>query len=191
MQYYMEYHLKCNPNNSRVQRYRNEIRSCSLWVMDSLKFPCDTRVVIPVARLLLLPGTQDSRGKCMFILEHYVAPKSFDAVHEAFSNACPVGEVLNKSTYRLLTKFRDTLTVYERRCVQRQQHYQAVHSTTQKKHQADCRENLRENCHKKVNYLCNSCDLDCILNDTPYTIQPFATHVSWSNRRLNKISSYG
>jgi hypothetical protein len=49
----------------------------------------------------------------MFILEHYLASKSFAAVREAFSNAYPDKEVPNRTTiHRLVTKFRDTGSVY-------------------------------------------------------------------------------
>jgi hypothetical protein len=34
----------------------------------------------------------------VFILEHFVASKSFAAIHEAFSNAYPDKEILNKTT---------------------------------------------------------------------------------------------
>jgi hypothetical protein len=39
-----------------------------------------------------------SRAKRVFILEHYLAPKSFAAVRKAFSNAYPDKEVPNKTT---------------------------------------------------------------------------------------------
>jgi hypothetical protein len=46
--------------------------------------------------------------ECVFILEHYFASKSFAAVREAFSNACPDKKIRNKTTiHELLTKFRD------------------------------------------------------------------------------------
>jgi hypothetical protein len=49
----------------------------------------------------------------VFILEHYFASKSCAAVREAFSNAYPDEEVQNKiKIHRLVTKFRDTGSVY-------------------------------------------------------------------------------
>lgn len=189
----MVYHLKCSPNNNHVQRQRNGIRSWSLWVMDSPKFPCDTRVVTLDARLLLLPAAQGSVVQlwAQWIHEENVS-RTLLRIEIVWCcvYACPAREVLNKTIYRLQAKFRDTFTVYGRRRVRRQQFYQAVHSAT-KIHQADGRENLREDCHSKLNYLCNSCGLDCVLNYTPYTIQPFAMYLSWSNRWLNKISYCG
>jgi hypothetical protein len=48
----------------------------------------------------------------VFILEHYFASKSFATVREAFSNAYPDKELLNKTTvHRLVTKFLDTGSV--------------------------------------------------------------------------------
>jgi hypothetical protein len=60
------------------------------------------------------------RGEHVFILEHYFASKSFAAVREAFSNACPDKEVPNKTTIHLLvTKFRGTGSVCDRKHVRR------------------------------------------------------------------------
>jgi hypothetical protein len=94
----------------------------------------------------------------MFILEYYLASRSFDAVHEAFSNACPIREVLNKTTYRLLTKFRDTLTV-------------SSGSALSNADETSGRWPW-ESLSSKLDYLCNSCGLDCVLHDTPYIIKP-------------------
>jgi hypothetical protein len=48
----------------------------------------------------------------VFILEYYVASRSFAAVREEFSNAYPDKEVPNKTTvHRLVTEFRDTGSV--------------------------------------------------------------------------------
>jgi hypothetical protein len=49
-----------------------------------------------------------SRAERVFILEHSFVSKSFAAVREAFRNAYPDKEVPNKTTYRVVTKFRDT-----------------------------------------------------------------------------------
>jgi hypothetical protein len=50
-----------------------------------------------------------SRAERVFILERYLASKSFAAIREAFSNAYPDKEVPNKTTVHLLvTQFRDT-----------------------------------------------------------------------------------
>jgi hypothetical protein len=114
----------------------------------------------------------------MFILEYYFASKSFDAVHEAFSNACPVRKVLNKTTYQLLIKFRDTLTFYNRRRVQRRR--VARGSALCNAEETSGRwpwESLRR-LSQQTDYLCNSCGLDCVLHDTPYINQPFATYLS-------------
>jgi hypothetical protein len=46
-----------------------------------------------------------SQAKCLFILEHYFASKSFAAVREAFSSTYPNKEVPNKTIYRLVTIF--------------------------------------------------------------------------------------
>jgi acyl carrier protein phosphodiesterase len=49
------------------------------------------------------------RRECVFILEHFFASKSFDAVREAFSNAYPDKELPNKTTiHRLVTTFWNT-----------------------------------------------------------------------------------
>jgi Holliday junction resolvase len=54
-----------------------------------------------------------SRAERVFILEHYLASKSFAAIREAFSNGFPDKEVPNKATvHRLEVKFRDTGSVY-------------------------------------------------------------------------------
>jgi hypothetical protein len=48
-----------------------------------------------------------SQAERLFILEHYVASKSFAAVREALSNAYPDKEVPYKTTvHRVVTKFR-------------------------------------------------------------------------------------
>jgi hypothetical protein len=51
----------------------------------------------------------------MCVLEHYFASKSFAALHEALSNVYPDKEVPNKTICRLVTKFRDTGNVYDRK----------------------------------------------------------------------------
>jgi hypothetical protein len=57
-----------------------------------------------------------SPAKRVFIQEHYIAPKSFAAVREAFSNAFSNKEVHNKTTvHRILTTFRDTGSIYNRK----------------------------------------------------------------------------
>jgi hypothetical protein len=48
-----------------------------------------------------------SRADHVFILEHYFASKSSAAVHEAFGNAYPDGEVPNKTTKGRVTKFQE------------------------------------------------------------------------------------
>jgi hypothetical protein len=48
----------------------------------------------------------------VFIHEHSFTFESFFVVREAFSNAYPDKEVLNKITIRLVIKFRDTGSVY-------------------------------------------------------------------------------
>jgi hypothetical protein len=54
-----------------------------------------------------------SRSERVLILEHYFTSKSFAAVREAFSNAYPDKELLNKTTiHRLVTRFRNTGSVY-------------------------------------------------------------------------------
>jgi hypothetical protein len=59
-----------------------------------------------------------SRAERVFILEHYFASKSFAAVREAFSITCPAKEVPNMTTvHRLVTKFRDTGSVCNRKHV--------------------------------------------------------------------------
>jgi hypothetical protein len=55
----------------------------------------------------------------VFILEHYFATKSFAAIRETFSNAYPDKEVPNKIIHRLITKFRDTGSVCDRKHVRR------------------------------------------------------------------------
>jgi hypothetical protein len=57
-----------------------------------------------------------SRAERVFILEHYFASKSSAAVREAFSNAYPDKEVPNEPVHRLVTKFRDTGSVCDRKC---------------------------------------------------------------------------
>jgi hypothetical protein len=78
--------------------------------MDSPSFPRDTRVKFTlIPRPLLTPVAVYSRAERVFILEHYIASKSFAAVREHFSNAYSYTEVWNKTTtHRLVTKFRDT-----------------------------------------------------------------------------------
>jgi hypothetical protein len=50
-----------------------------------------------------------SLAEHVFILIHYFTLKLFAAVHEAFSNAYPDKEALNKTTlHQLVTTFRDT-----------------------------------------------------------------------------------
>lgn len=39
-----------------------------------------------------------SEQNVLFILEHYVLPKSFAAVRDTFTNACSDKEMLNKTT---------------------------------------------------------------------------------------------
>jgi hypothetical protein len=52
--------------------------------------------------------------------ERYFASKSFAVVREAFSNAYPDKVVWNKTTvHRLVTKFRDTGSVCDRKYVRR------------------------------------------------------------------------
>jgi hypothetical protein len=61
-----------------------------------------------------------SRAERMFILEHYFASKSFAAVREAFINAYSDRKVPYKITiHRLVTKFRDTGSVCDRKHVRR------------------------------------------------------------------------
>jgi hypothetical protein len=61
-----------------------------------------------------------SRAERVFIHEYYFASKSFAAVREAFNNAYPDKEVPNKTTvHRVVTKFRDTGSVYNRKHVRR------------------------------------------------------------------------
>jgi hypothetical protein len=61
-----------------------------------------------------------SRAERVFILENYFTSKSFADVREAFSNAYPDKEVPNETTvYRLVTKFRDTRNVCDRKHVRR------------------------------------------------------------------------
>jgi hypothetical protein len=56
----------------------------------------------------------------VFILEHYFATKSFAAVREAFRNAYSDKAVPNKTTiHRLVTTFRDTGSVCDRKNVRR------------------------------------------------------------------------
>jgi hypothetical protein len=56
----------------------------------------------------------------MCVLEHYFSSKSFVAVREAFSNAYSGSGVSNNTTgHRLVTKFRDTGTVCDRKYVRR------------------------------------------------------------------------
>jgi hypothetical protein len=65
-------------------------------------------------RLLLIQVAQNYAGakmvysRAVFILENYFATKSFSALPEAFSNAFPDKEILNKTTiHRLASKYRD------------------------------------------------------------------------------------
>jgi hypothetical protein len=61
-----------------------------------------------------------SRAERVFILEHYFTSKLFAVVREAFSNAYPDKEVPNKTTiHRLVTTFRDTGSVCDRKHVRR------------------------------------------------------------------------
>jgi hypothetical protein len=53
-----------------------------------------------------------SRVERMLILEHHFASKSFADVPEAFSNAYSDKEVPNKTIHRLVTKFRETGSIY-------------------------------------------------------------------------------
>jgi hypothetical protein len=106
---------------------------------------CDQKQVHPPPRVIdsrNLPVTLESRslwllGRCslqlskscagaypraerVFILELCFASKSFVAVREAFSNADPGKEGPNKTTiHRLVTTFRDTESVCDRKHVQR------------------------------------------------------------------------
>jgi hypothetical protein len=77
-------------------------------VIDSPNLPRDIRAKVTlVARPLLTPVAQSrcelgvftySRVEHVFILEHYLALKSFAAVREAFSNTYPDKKVPNKTT---------------------------------------------------------------------------------------------
>jgi hypothetical protein len=61
-----------------------------------------------------------SRAERVFILEHYFGSKSFAAVREASSNAYLDKQEPNKTkVHRLVTKFRDTASVCDRKNVQR------------------------------------------------------------------------
>jgi hypothetical protein len=54
-----------------------------------------------------------SRAERVFILEHYLASKSFVAVREAFTNAYRKTKVPNKTAVqRLVVKFRNRGSVY-------------------------------------------------------------------------------
>jgi hypothetical protein len=48
----------------------------------------------------------------VLIFEHYLAHKLFSAVREAFSNAYPGREVLDKIAHRLVTKLLDMKCLY-------------------------------------------------------------------------------
>jgi hypothetical protein len=75
--------FKTQPNNL-VQRYRNYIKK-------------NKSALIP--RPMLTPDAQKLCGcERVFILEHYLASKSFAAVREPFTNAYPDKEVKNKTS---------------------------------------------------------------------------------------------
>jgi hypothetical protein len=57
----------------------------------------------------------------VFILEHYFASKSCAAVREAFSNAYPDKELPNKTIHLLVTKFRGTGSVCDRKSSEQNQ----------------------------------------------------------------------
>jgi hypothetical protein len=48
-----------------------------------------------------------SQAERVFILGYFITPKSFAAVHEAFSNTYPDKEVPNNTTVHQLVTFRD------------------------------------------------------------------------------------
>jgi hypothetical protein len=78
--------------------------SRSLWLLDR----CSRQLRKSCANANMVY----SRAERVFILEHYFASKSFAAVREAFSNACPDKEVTHKTTVHwLVTTFRDTGSV--------------------------------------------------------------------------------
>jgi hypothetical protein len=61
-----------------------------------------------------------SRAERVFVLEHCFPLKSFATVREAFSNVYPDKKVRNKTIiHRLVTKFRDTGSVCDRKHVRR------------------------------------------------------------------------
>jgi hypothetical protein len=61
-----------------------------------------------------------SRAEHVFIQEHYITSELFTAVRDAFRNAYNDNRVPNKTTiHRLVTKFRDRRSVYDRKHVRR------------------------------------------------------------------------
>jgi hypothetical protein len=122
------YHLKRNPT---ITYYGTKIKSETgpPRVILSLNLPSDTRVKVtlvarPLSRQLRKSCTGvnmvNSRTERVFFLKHCFASTSFDAVREAFSNAYPDKEVPNMTTiHRLVSKFRDTGSVCDRKHVRR------------------------------------------------------------------------
>jgi hypothetical protein len=100
--------FKMQPNNYHIQKLsQNQVHPL---VTDSFNLPSDTRIKVNLVDrpLLTLLAQKLRRYERVFILEHYFAPKSSAALREAFSNAYPDKEVLNKTTkHRLVTQFRD------------------------------------------------------------------------------------
>jgi hypothetical protein len=122
------YLLKLNPTTIAYYDTEMESEPGPPRVIDSPNLPRDTQVKVTlVSRPLLTPVARKScagvnmvysRAERVFILEHYFASKSFAAVYEAFSKMYPDKEVRNKTTvHRLVTKFRDTGSVFDRKCV--------------------------------------------------------------------------
>jgi hypothetical protein len=99
--------FKMQPNNNHVQDSPSlplTFKSRSPWLLG--RSSRQLRKICADANMVY------SRGERVFTPEHYLASKSFAAVREAFSNACPDKEVLNETTiHRLITKFRDTGSV--------------------------------------------------------------------------------
>jgi hypothetical protein len=105
------YHLKHKQQSRTTAQKRNQ-NQVHPRVIDSPNLPRDTRD--KVTRLLGRCSRQlckscaganivYSRAELVFILEHYLASKSFAAVREVFNNAYPDKEVPNKTTiHRLL-----------------------------------------------------------------------------------------
>jgi hypothetical protein len=75
-----------------------------------------------------------SRPERVFIVEHYLASTLFAAAREAFNNAYSDEEVPNKTTiHQLVTKFRDTQSVCDRKHVRRRTVLTAVPEVLPKK----------------------------------------------------------